>query len=439
MRRSRTSCGRCLVRLRRFAGLVCLLLPVVSVAGNLKIKPTTTITAQTSNNTSTADSFQSQSNGNLGAGNVSKLDTRALLYPGATTKVYAHLMLWFGQNNHMNVGYSSIDPVQVKRQINDMVSRGIDGVIIDWYGPGTLVDQASLLVMQEAEAHPGFNFAIMVDKGAIQNDPCPGCTPQQTLEEQLKYVEQTYFPSPAYMTVEGQPVVTNFDIDLHYDIDWQAAKDSMASDPVFLFQNNSGFSHVISDGSYSWVMPQTNDYGMAYLSSFYATGVSFPSEQTVGAAYKGFNDTLAAWGSGRIMSQQCGQTWLDTFAKVNSLYGPDNPLDSMQVVTWNDYEEGTEIESGIDNCLSLDASVSGNALQWSLSGDESGVSLYKVFISKDGQHLMKIAQVPAGQHAMNMCSFPLAARAYTLYVKAIGKPSLANHTSAAVSYTPACP
>ena len=22
----------------------------------------------------------------------------------------------------------------------------------------------------------------------------------------------------------------------------------------------------------------------------------------------------------------------------------------MQLVTWNDYEEGTEIESGIDNC-----------------------------------------------------------------------------------------
>jgi ABC-type xylose transport system substrate-binding protein len=36
----------------------------------------------------------------------------------------------------MNVGYRSDDPAQVHRQIEDMISRGIDGVIIDWRGTG---------------------------------------------------------------------------------------------------------------------------------------------------------------------------------------------------------------------------------------------------------------------------------------------------------------
>src|SRR5581483_1582337 len=112
-------------------------------AANLKIVPTTTLASQTSNNTSAANSFSSQSNGNLGAGNVSKVDIHSLLYPGASTKIYAHLVPWFGGSNHMNVGYSSTDPSQVRRQVEDMISRGIDGVIIDWYGPGSNEDTAT--------------------------------------------------------------------------------------------------------------------------------------------------------------------------------------------------------------------------------------------------------------------------------------------------------
>src|ERR1700756_1279317 len=212
----------------------------VCEAGN-SVVPTTTLAAQTANNTSAADSFLAQSNGNAAAGSVSKVDIHSLLYPGATTKIYAHLLLWFGGSNHMNVGYSSTDPAQVKRQVQDMISRGIDGVIIDWYGPGNSIDQATRLLMAEAEAHPGFTFAIMIDQGAIQWDSCPGCTPQQALIQQLQYIEQTYFPSHAYMTWQVKPVVTNFNIDLPYTVDWNAVTGALSSQPVFLFQNNNGF------------------------------------------------------------------------------------------------------------------------------------------------------------------------------------------------------
>ena len=126
-------------------------LPATLAAGSLKIVPTTTLRAQTSNNTSGANSFQSQSNGNIAAGNASKLDIHSLLYPGANTKIYAHLMPWFGDPRHMNVGYNSQDPAQIHRQITDMISRGIDGVIIDWYGfRDTFSNKTTLAVMAEA-------------------------------------------------------------------------------------------------------------------------------------------------------------------------------------------------------------------------------------------------------------------------------------------------
>jgi hypothetical protein len=414
-----------------------LAVPILCRASSYVV-PTTTLAAQTSNNTSAANTFTTQSNGNRGAGNISKVDVHTLLYAGATTKVYAHLMLWFGESNHMNVGYSSTNAAQVQNQINDMVSRGIDGVIIDWYGPNNSIDQATQLVMAAAENHPGFTFAIMVDQGAIEWDSCSGCSPQQALISDLQYIENTYFSSPAYMTIQGQPVVTNFNIDLSYTVDWDAVNAALSTHPLFLFQNNDGFSHVLSGGSYSWVMPTTTDYGMSYLSSFYGTGMTFPSEQTVGATYKGFNDSLASWGSGRIMGQQCGQTWLQTFSELNGLYNSGKQLPDLQLVTWNDYEEATEIESGIDNCLTLSASIASGGLQWSVSGDENTVDHYTVYISTDGQNLMPLTDIAEGIHSLSLCSFSIPAGGYKLFVQAVGKPSVANQISGAISYSPTC-
>ena len=200
-------------------------LPGTLPASTLQIVPSTTLQAQTSNNTSAANSFQSQTNGNLGATNVSKVNMHSLLYPGNRTKIYAHFMPWFGDPRHMSVGYNSQDPAQIHRQIGDMISRGIDGMIIDWYGSrDSFTNTTTLRVMTEAEQHPGFKFAIMIDKGAIKLSACSGCTPQQTLIEQLHYVEQTFVPSPAYLRIDGRPVITNFDVELHYpSINWSAA------------------------------------------------------------------------------------------------------------------------------------------------------------------------------------------------------------------------
>jgi hypothetical protein len=338
----------------------------------------------------------------------------------------------------MNVGYSSNDPAQVQRQIADMISRGIDGVIVDWYGPNNPIDQATKLVMQEAEKHPGFSFAIMIDAGAVRANQCNGCSPQQVLVNLLQYIEQNYFPSSAYMNVNGQPVVTNFNIDYQYDINWQAVNGTLKIAPRFLFQDNVGFNHSMSDGSYSWVMPSAGDFGLGYLSSFYYTGLNFASEKTMGATYKGFNDKLASWGSGRVIDQQCGQTWLQTFSQVNSIYNEGTQLPYLQLVTWNDYEEGTEIESGIDNCFSLQASLSGNSLQWSINGDESTVDHYTIYASTDGENLTKMADVATGVYSADLCSMALPPGNYQLFVQALGKPSMANHMPDPVSYSGSC-
>jgi hypothetical protein len=99
-------------------------------AAQINITPTTTLAIETGNNTSAANSFLAQSNDNAGAGNVSKVSLRTLLYSGSTSKIYAQLLPWFGQPQHMSVGYNSDDPAQMTRQVSDMLSRGIQGAVI---------------------------------------------------------------------------------------------------------------------------------------------------------------------------------------------------------------------------------------------------------------------------------------------------------------------
>ena len=185
-------------------------------------------------------------------------------------------------------------------------------------------------------------------------------------------------------------------------------------------------------------MPTTTDYGMSYLGSFYNAGMPLKNEETVGASYKGFNDSLASWGANRVMGQQCGQTWLQTFSKLNGLYNSGKQLPALQLVTWNDYEEGTEIESGINNCFSVSASASGNSLHWTIKGSESTVDHYVAYISTDGQNLMSLGNSNPGTSSLNLCSYALSNGKYTAYVQAVGKPSITNQMSGAVKVTLNC-
>ena len=422
-------------------GLFCVLFSVVQAFGSNPITPTTTLAAETGNNTSAAPSFQAQSNGNAAPGNVSKVATGSLLYNGSTTAMYAHFMPWFGVSYHMDIGYNSDDPVQVNKQVTDMISRGISGVIIDWYGPGnTHHNGTTLYMMQEAQSRNGaFQFAIMEDAGAIKNCAnTAGCDITAALISDLNYITQTFVPSPAYMRWNGNPVIFYFGVE-SYSIDWTRVRANTASNLRFVFQNTGGFTRTYSDGGFSWVQPSdvtaTDPMSLSYLTNFYQSAQQYPAKLPVGTSYKGFDDTLAGWSANRHMQQQCGQTWLTTFNKANSMWSTNDQLAWFQLVTWNDYEEGTEIETGIDNCVGISASVSGDTLNWTLSGDESTIDHYTAFISNDGSNLMSLGDFPSGTRMVNLASFAFDPGSYSVYVKAVGKPSILNHMSAAATYS----
>ena len=179
------------------------------------------------------------------------------------------------------------------------------------------------------------------------------------------------------------------------------------------------------------------DINIAYLDNFYGTSVLHPEKITFGTAYPGFNDTIAGWINNRIMHRDCGRTWLASFARVAKFYNTTRQLSRLQTATWNDYDEGSEHETGIDNCLSVPAWTSGNTLYWTLQGEgpPESVSYFRIFISLDGSNLMKLADVSGSSRSLSLSSWPLStSTTYKLFVKAIGKPSIQNKISNIVGH-----
>ncbi len=368
-------------------------------------KATTTLTVETSNNTSAANSFANQPNGNVGASNISKLPVRNLLYAGANTKVYVHVMPWFGFGDHMAIGYASNDPVQVQRQVNDMISRSLDGAIIDWFGQGkfnpkfVFYNQATQDWKNEVQLHTNFQFAIMDDAGSLKTCAATlGCDVTQTLIDDLTYAYNNYETSPSYLHFNNQPVVYFFGHEA-YTIDWTRVRTSVPGNPLFIFRNTGGFGYAESNGAFSWVAPETvsvtDPMALVYVDNFDKAVLTHTTAYTTESGYKGFNDTLAAWTSNRIMSQQCGQTWLKSMSESSKFFSATKQMPSMQLVTWNDYEEATELESGIDNCVTVSASSKGTVASWAVTGQLNTIDHFSVFISQDGENLMWLADAAA--------------------------------------------
>ncbi len=429
------------------------------------------------------------------AGNVSQVNIHTLIPGGNATKVLAHFQPWFCMTSgstitgigtscggHLQVGYNSNNGSLITAQMNDMHRRGFNGVAVDWYGP-TLnnYDQVSQKIKSNLagrcsgpQACPLY-LALMEDQGAFIWTKCPingggVSTTQQTtcitdaLESDLDYMNSNYFGSNAYLKVDpnmkisaaGRPVVFFFICEACFTNPtptWSTIWNSVASyvqgysggAPLFIFENGVGFTHSQTDGAFGWVnWNSTSDtYGLAYLDNFYDTSANYGAQLTIGAAWKGFDETNAPWitSAPRSIQQQCGNTFLQSIRQLthNSDWGSTHPLPLLGVVTWNDYEEGTEIETGIDNCLSLSASVSGSTLSWALNfasstGSESTVHHYVVYDSTSTTSLVQLATVKQGSHSLSLNNYKLASGTHIFYVKAVGQPSIMNHMSNGITY-----
>lgn len=405
--------------------------PMLAPASDLIVSRSTLVHG----NTSASPDFGGSSNGNLsGRTNVSKVNIHTLLYPGHTTKVLAHYLPWWGPNTRgIDVRYRSDNPKQIRLTFYDMMSRGIDGVVVDWYGKQDFVETAwsnSIPILGE---FPSLSFSIMVDNGVYKFHHCPGCDLTQTILYHVRSLSEKYLSHPQYLHYDGRPVVFEFGMDAVGEADWSKIQSAFPQ-ILWIHIHKQGFDLNESGGAFAWIdAPHKNSLmgnnPMSRLNDFYRYAHTERSKLTVGAVYKGFDDSLAPWGktNPKYIDQSCGKTWLRSFDFINMQYNDKVQLPFVQLLTWNDYEEGTALETGIDNCVSLSARRSGQTIRIRLRY-ASTIDHIVLLRQESIEYFREV-----GSYSTGTTTIPLPPdRTGTYYVQAIGKPFFRNTISNAV-------
>lgn len=278
---------------------------------------------------------------------------------------------WFGEPDHIQVGYSSVDRNIVERQIEQARSLGIEAFVVDWYGPQKSFIDRAYAVMQNAATDQGFHVALLYDETS------DGQRATDTTIADLQYAYQHYIGPQAgqlrgaYLTYDGRPVI--FIFPKSHKTDWARVRRELSSweqPPILIYEYGENVNAAPFDGLYAWVNPGSegwardgSHYGRDYLESFYATMTArYPDKIAVGAAWPQFDDTKASWSQNRHISGRCGKTFAETLRAFRRYYNDRNPLPFLLVETWNDYEEGTAIEPGVATC-SAGANVASSAAQ----------------------------------------------------------------------------
>ena len=418
-----------------------------------------------------------------------------------------------GNNGHKNVGYDEKLPPTAVGQDNYMVSVGCNINFVDFYGhtPGFNLD-ATNTVYSDIKLRSDLTFAILEDEGAFFN-ACNGTDEGATksciesnLEADMDYIHNNYtLPNPSrYWMDQGAFVVGYFGACGDFTAlnctndptDWQDiwgdvntyVNTTHSYNFKFIFNfgkfntpSESNFqTPSITAGEYGWPQPILH-YNPAnsstqfcwgnnsespnctqYLDTLYCDTVhgsgcsgqwSSPGQITVGILYKGFDDTPASWGKDRIIAQQCGQVLIDTANEMAQYFQNNSQytLPYVQVATWNDYEEGTEVETGINNCYTVqNVAIVGQNLQWNLMSSDSNANLdtvhhFTVWWSPytDPNQTLHVGATNISANSTSMSipishlSLPDPSPDYklNLYVEMIGMPLIMNQMSGAVACT----
>ncbi len=265
---------------------------------------------------------------------------------------------WFGDNDHIDVGYSSHDRVVLSNQIDKAQGLGISSFVVDWYGPRKEFLDQTFALMQQTAALKNFKVALMYDE--------PEDSPDYTTAaiSALDYAYDHYIGPKAegrnaYLTYNGRPVV--FIWPRSKQTNWQQVRQHVQgweANPILIMEDGGMRYAEVLDGFYAWVQPgdrgwshDGSNWGREYLESFYKKmRENYPNKLAVGAAWPGFDDRKASWSLNRFMDARCGKTFEESLRLWRRFYPNSDPLPFLLVVTWNDYEEGTAIERGLANC-----------------------------------------------------------------------------------------
>jgi Glycosyl hydrolase family 99 len=275
-----------------------------------------------------------------------------------SSRILADYQPWFGSPDHISVGYSTLDPNVLRKQIQKAKDMGIYAFAVDWYGDRRPFEDKSYALLQQVSAENNFHICLMYDETQEDN----GQATDEALEAFDKAYRQYIGPNApgreAYVTYQDRPLI--FVFPKRGNTDWDRVRQAVNQwehPPILIYKDEPPAKYVSDfDGYYAWVHPSHgwksdgSDWGKDYLETFYKKMEARPGKIVIGTIWPGFNDTKASWSLNRHMARRCGETFEDTLKIFHQYDDPEHPMPFVLIATWNDYEEGTQIETGVSDC-----------------------------------------------------------------------------------------
>ncbi len=243
--------------------------------------------------------------------------------------------------------YSSNDNDLQEYHLLLMKLSGIDGVIFDWYSSRDVNDYNALKNSTESFITEiedvGLEFAIMYeDKTAQYTTQEGGSSIINNAVVDLQYIQDTYFTSENYIKINDSELLFLFGSNYITDpLDWEIIIPQLNSTPYFMsLWETSDRLGQYAGGEFSWI----DSNHMTTLSNYYQYCIQ-NNIQTVGGVYPGFNDFYYEGGwrpttdNDWVISHSGTQVLNETLTLTDS-----SPVEFIQLITWNDFGEGTMIE-----------------------------------------------------------------------------------------------
>lgn len=257
--------------------------------------------------------------------------------------------------------YDSLDPAVLEYHVLLMKLGGIDGVIVDWYGPDKFndydINNQRTLALLNYTRKAGLKFSLCYEDQTIQQEVNGGFISAGTAvahaQQTMLYVQTNFFADASFLRLNQAPVFLNFGPQyFKNNSDWVSIFSVLNTTnvPAYFPEDNR---LPIAAGAFDWPPMWMSGAGtnvltplqlQGYLASFENSAAGWPDY--VSSAFPRFHDIYAQAGTGAsngYLDDANGATMINTLSRAMT-----NNSALIQLVTWNDYGEGTMIEPTLE-------------------------------------------------------------------------------------------
>lgn len=248
--------------------------------------------------------------------------------------------------------YDSSDPHVLSSQALLMKFAGIDGIIADWYGIECyydyclIKDSTNLFIPYIKRANLEFSICYEDRTVEIMLDEHHFPTRSAALAHGvsvMQWLQSNYFNDPCYTKIDSRPVLLNFGPEFFTSSEWNTLFNPLNPKPHFFpFRNNYVAART---GGFDWPIPQWGTV-TGHLDEFYNWAQNW--QHYIAAAFPRFRDIYEEAGLDYFYPDIDAQGSYGSYGTSTYSYtlerGLQSDADFVQLVTWNDYGEGTIIE-----------------------------------------------------------------------------------------------